>query len=464
MRSAATTRLALFVAVFALPAGAHAQMGRSPSPTGYWPSSVCAGCHLRIVEQHMQSHHETSFRNPLFQAQYFEDLLPRASRDPKLVDEARACTSCHAPVAWSFRRQHFSGSMPADPSMSGVTCDLCHTISGYDGREPRNGNFISAPSESKLGPFPSETNWHHVYSELQTKSELCATCHEAVNHLGLGVKTTYSEWKKSPFAARRIQCQDCHMTRNGFLTADAVSHESGKAAEMSMGTAPVRGRLHTHRFPGAHSRSQVEGAIGLSFLKVPKNAAAGQPIAFTIVVDNHRTGHKMPTGSAELRLLWLEVSASYGKKTVLVPATVKALGGYGTAGSGDDDSQLLGTDVPPGSRMYRAVFFDESSRQTFSSYDALRIVWDNRLDSGEKRVEPYAFAVPEDAGGPMRIQARLVYLSYPTAFAKQFEVAPAEPVEVGSAAATVEVAPSPIPLVKAEKPSYTTSAPPPTKR
>ncbi len=464
MRNAATARLILATGALTLAAAAQAQMGRAPSATGYWPSAVCAGCHPRIVEQHMQSHHESSFRNPLFQAQYFEDLLPRASRDPKLVEEARACTSCHAPVAWSFRKQHFTGSMPADPSMSGVTCDLCHTISGYEGREPRNGNFISAPSESKLGPFPSETNWHHVYSELQTRSELCATCHEATNHLGLGVKTTYSEWKKSPFAAKKIQCQDCHMTRNGFLNADGGKFETGKAAEMSLGNAPARARLHTHRFPGAHSRSQVEGAIGLALFKVPATAAAGDPIAFTILVDNHRTGHKMPTGSAELRLLWLEVSATYRDKIVPVLPRVKALGGYGTAGSGENDAQLLGTDVPNGSRMYRAVFFDETSRQTFTSYDALRIVWDNRLDSGEKRVEPYEFVLPEDAGGPMRIQAKLVYLSYPTAFAKQWEVAPAEPVEVGTAAATVQVTPSPVPLVKAARPADTPPAPPATRR
>jgi nitrate/TMAO reductase-like tetraheme cytochrome c subunit len=392
----------------------------------------------------MQSHHESSFRNPLFQAQYFEDLLPRASRDPKLVEEARSCTACHAPVAWSFRRQHFAGTMPVDPSMSGVTCDLCHTITGYDGPEPRNGNFISAPSDRKLGPFPSETNWHHIYSELQTKSEFCATCHEAVNHLGLGVKTTYTEWKKSPFAAQRIQCQDCHMTRDGFLSAGGARFEAGKAAEGSLFSSPVRDRLHTHRFPGAHSRAQVEGAIGVAFSKTPERAKAGQPISFTVSVDNHRTGHKMPTGSVELRLLWLEVTASYGQKSVFVPAKVKALGGYGTAGSGEIDEQLLGKDVRPGSRMYRAVFFDEKSRQTLSSYDALRIVWDNRLDSGEKRLEPYELVVPEDAGGPMRLEAKLVYLSYPTAFARQWEVAPAQPVEVASAVALVEVAPAPI--------------------
>src|SRR6266540_5269294 len=151
VRSALPAFALAALAVFA-PSMARSQGGRAPSRTGYWPSATCANCHPRTVEQHMQSHHETSFMNPLFQAQYFEELLPRASRDPKLVEEARSCTACHAPVAWAYQRAYFTGPMPTDPSMSGVTCDLCHTITGIDGPTPRNGNFVSRPSDKKLGP------------------------------------------------------------------------------------------------------------------------------------------------------------------------------------------------------------------------------------------------------------------------------------------------------------------------
>jgi len=437
----ALAALALCVA----PAGAEAQApgARPPSPSGYWPSQTCAGCHARTFEQHAESHHESSFRNPIFQAQYFEELLPRASRDPALVEEAKSCTACHAPVAWAFQRRYFTGEMPTDPSLSGVTCDLCHTISGFQGPTPRNGNFISAPSDKKLGPFPTDTNWHHVYSELQTKSEFCATCHEAVNHRGLEVKATYSEWRKSPFAAEGVQCQDCHMTRGGFLVAGRPEFEGGKAAEGGLINAPVRGRLYTHRFPGAHSQSQIEGAITVSFSKAPAQARAGQPIALAVRVDNHRTGHKMPTGSADLRLLWLEVTARLRDKVIQVPAKVKALGGYGVAGAGEMDETLLAGDVPAGSRIYRAVYFDADRRQTLASYDAVAIVWDNRLDSGEERAEPYELVVPVDAAGTMQLQARLVYQPYPTSFAKRMEVAAPKPVEVAAAIATVEIAPAP---------------------
>jgi hypothetical protein len=426
--------VALFTA--ALAAATQAQQ-RAPSPTGYWPSSTCGTCHPRTVDQHMQSHHESSFTNALFQAQYFEEVLPRASRDPKLAEEARTCTACHAPVAFSWQHRHLTGPMPADPSMSGVTCDLCHTITGYEGSVPRNGNFVSVPSDRKLGPFPSETNWHHAYSELQTKSEFCATCHEAVNHHGLEVKSTYTEWKKSPFAAKGIQCQDCHMTRDGFRAGGVAEYESGTAAEGALFKAPSRDRLYTHRFPGAHSKSQVEGAIAIAFNRVPADARAGDAVPFSLAVDNHRTGHKMPTGSADLRLLWIEVTAKAGGKSWPVPAKVKATGGYGIAGAGDRDALFLGTDVPAGARIYRAVFFDSTNEQTLASYDAVRSVWDNRLEAGERRVEPYELTIPAGTVGPIRLEARLVYLSYPSAFAKKMEVAAAVPVEVAAASAEI---------------------------
>ena len=70
--------------------------------------------------------------------------------------------------------------MVADPSMSGVTCDLCHTIRGIDGAEPLNGNFLSSPSEVKFGPLRGADNAHHVFSPIQSRSEQIgrASCRE----------------------------------------------------------------------------------------------------------------------------------------------------------------------------------------------------------------------------------------------------------------------------------------------
>ena len=194
-----------------------------------------------------------------------------------------------------------------DPTMSGVTCDFCHTISGYAGNIPQNGNSISEPSERKFGPFRRETNWHHVYAELQTKSAVCAVCHNAVNHHGLEIKSTFTEWKNSRYAREGIQCQDCHMTVYGFQTGGKPTYDSGQAAHMIPGSAPVRAKLYTHRFPGAHSRTQVMGAITLAIEPGSSSVPPGDELAVRVHIDHERTGHKMPSGSADLRQLWLSL-------------------------------------------------------------------------------------------------------------------------------------------------------------
>ncbi len=402
-----------------------------PKPAEYWPSSVCLDCHDKIFRQHSQSMHAKSFDDPVFQAQYFNEVLPR-SMSEGLSGEARGCIACHAPVAYMKTNGYIFSKQQVDPAMSGVTCDFCHTIRGYKGENPGDGNYISIPGSRKLGPFKSETNWHHVYSELQTKSEFCAICHERINRNGLEIMSTFTEWRNSRYAAEGIQCQDCHMNVRGFLTAGEPVYESGKAAHMRLGYSPYRGRLYTHRFPGAHSRTQVTGALTLDMETAEPAARPGSEITINIYVDNSRTGHKMPSGSAELRLLYLDLNAYSGNKTVSVPAATRTTGMYDVAGKGRFDDSVLGSGFPAGRRIYRAVCIDKSGRQTLSSYDAVKIVFDNRLNAAEVRKETYRFKIPEDAKGILSLTARLYYLSYPAAFAGRLGLPEAEAVEIAS--------------------------------
>lgn len=394
-------------------AAAAAQRGA----TGYWPSATCGGCHPRTLDQQLLSHHERSFTNPIFQAQYFELVLPRASREPALAGEARSCTACHAPVAFANARGAATRAMTADPSMSGVTCDLCHTIRGLDGPEPVNGNFLSSPSEVKLGPLKGQDNAHHTFSPIQSRSELCGTCHEATNHHGLRVKTTYTEWLQSAAAADGVQCQDCHMTRDGLVRAAAIGSEGF-----------VR---YTHRFPGAHSQSIVEGAIRLEI--APASQRGGQRrLSFQVAVDNRKSGHRMPTGSTDLRLLWLDVTARAGDLVLPVPVSGA---GLGVAGQAKEDAKFLGKDVPVGSRIYRAIFLDGAGKQTLQSWDAVKIGFDNRLPAGMIVKESYELDLPKEVHGPVRIEAKLRYLAYPSWFGGLMDLAASPVIDVATASA-----------------------------
>jgi nitrate/TMAO reductase-like tetraheme cytochrome c subunit len=409
----------------------------------YQAASNCRICHEKQYAQHQESLHARSFSDPVFQAQYFKQLLPLAVGDRALQQEADRCVACHSPITYQKSKGRAAPIRDFEASLAGVVCDFCHRIGAYKDAQPGSGNYMSSPGDKKFGPLKSPaSDWHHVYHELQTKSELCAICHNAVNHLGLQIKSTYSEWQASSYAKQGIQCQDCHMSAKGYLTNGRPAYESGKASEMTVGSSVDRAELHTHRFPGAGARPQMEGALGLAVKLDRETAAPGEQIAITVEVSNKNAGHSIPTGSADLRLLWLELSAETPGGSVPVPATAAAGDApYDVAGRGAFDAQVLGDDIPAGSRVYRSIFVDAAGAQTLGSYGAARILFDNRIKADEVRAERYGFRVPGDARGPLAFTARIRYLPYPGSFARELAVPPPTPLLLAEKGLFLNLAP-----------------------
>lgn len=407
---------------------------RSFPSAEYWPSSSCRNCHNKIYDQHLQSMHAKSFINPVFQAEYFRELLTASIQSPELVDEVRACIACHSPISYVKSNGFIISEEQVDQRRSGVTCDFCHTIRAYKGKKPGGGNYVSVPGDLKLGPFQHRTNWHHAYSELQTQSEFCGICHNRINRYGLEIMSTYSEWKSSKYAAENIQCQDCHMNIQGFLTAGKPIYETGKAARMRLGSVPYRPKLYTHRFPGAHSKSQVVGALTMDISVELTTVSPGEDIIINVFVDNSKTGHKMPSGSAELRFLLLDFNAHFEDKIIPVMDRLNVTTEmYDVTGKSKSDSEILGEYVPEGRRIYRAICVDNRGERVQFSYDAVKIVFDNRLDASEVRKETYRFRIPEDAAGIFILKAHLYYFSYPHSFAKRLGLPEAEAVQIAYA-------------------------------
>jgi len=420
--------------LFILFSGLQSYAENLSTPTEkYWPSSTCRDCHVKAYDQHLKSMHARAFVDPVFQAQYFRELLPRIDRERELSQDAEGCISCHSPITYSKGRKLVKSKRDVSSDASGVTCDFCHTIKDFNGDKPGSGNYISVPAKQKLGPIKSKSNWHHTYSELHTKSEFCAICHNMTNRFGLEIKSTYTEWKNSPYAEADIQCQDCHMNAKGFLIGDKPVFESGKSSQSVLGYSPYREKLHTHRFPGAHSSEQVVGAIKLGIEFSRPEASSGDEIMLKIIIDNSRTGHKMPTGSSDLRFMYLEVKVAARDKVISVPAgPVSGVTGYDVTGFRMSDVGTIGDDIAKGMRIYRSIFVDKMDRQTFSSYEAVKIIFDNRIDACEIREENYKFVIPEDAGEAISVEARLYYVPYPASFAEKLELPKPEAFEISS--------------------------------
>lgn len=414
--------------------------GDSQKLAEYWPSTACRNCHGKIYEQQTESMHAWAFENPVFKAQYFGELMLAVQGNDELRQEADKCIACHAPVAFLKYGGHITSQDQIVLDQAGVTCDFCHTLTGFKGEKPGGGNYVSTPGEDKFGPFKHAYNWHHLYAKFQTTSEFCAVCHNDVNHHGLEIKSTYTEWKKSPYAQRGIGCQNCHMNLHGFLVDDKPAYESGQASTMSMGPSYMRNRLYSHRFPGAHSKTQIEGALMLGLRIDSAEISPGEDVTIYLHVFNKKAGHTLPSGSADLRVLWLELSADIDGKTVQIPAAVTSHNEvYDVAGRGAFDGEILGGDVPEGSRLYRTIYLDKNGERTLSSYDAVQIVFDNRLRAEELRKETFHFSVPIDIKGPVIFIARLNYLRYPGSFAARLGIPKTEPVELASAKKEIRI-------------------------
>jgi hypothetical protein len=370
--------------------------------------------------------HAQSYSNSIFRAQYFGEILPAAQSSHAMEAEARSCGACHMPAAYLESGKKVLKAEDIDETASGVTCDLCHRIDGHEGGNPGNGNYTAIPGTTKYGPYAHARSWHHMYHKLQTKSEFCATCHHGVNQQGVLVKPTYTEWKKSEYAKRKVQCQDCHMNVNGYLIDTKALFESGRAADMVLGYSPDRRTLYSHNFPGARTGTQITNAIPLRIKLTADTNAASRAINVLVEVDNIRTGHSMPSGSIELRYLWLDVRVLAGTNQYELPASSDDASGYDVSCKAEGDRAVLGDSFPAGKRIYRAVFHDKTGRQTDSMVMASGKVFDNRLKAAAVRSEEYKWVPTAGFQGNATVMATLYYTAYPDSFRRRLKLPPAE--------------------------------------
>lgn len=421
-------------------------------------SDSCGGCHSEIYAQYRDSMHAKSFSNQLFNTLYFNEIVPRALQDRTFTADARKCLMCHAPVVYMNYTGLVSTTAQAGKYESGVTCDFCHTLAGY----AENGDYLQNSSGKKQGPPKAVSDLltprlsHHAEdSGFFQMAEYCGRCHNATSHNGLKVKSTFDEWRESNYAKQGLVCQECHMNKNGLLKNGVAEFDSGVFTHLNLGGTAIEQKqykkLYTHSFPGAHSLHQLEKALHIELQVDAKSVDANGRLAVKIDVNNERSGHKMPSGSSDLRFMWLSVSATSDDGTsfpaVLFPSEQVVVPDYSIAGTVPQDAAILGNDVPFGSRLYRSVFVDAQGHQSLFHYDAERNIFDNRLNAAEVRSEVYELTVPPGYSGHITLSASLSYQSAPSSFTRHVQVADFKPVVIASVQKKITlVAPSAAPL------------------
>lgn len=408
------------------------------------PEECGASCHTDFYAQWKQMMMSQCYTHEWDEIEYFKLAVPHAEKESKVAGVKEGCNGCHAPISF------MSGDVPPPKPEFGsranesVSCDVCHTITGHVGDTPYNFNFISNPGKTKQGIREDTESPVHITKKnpFLSKAEFCGTCHNEKSPFGVWVKSTHLEWKEGPYSKEGVQCQNCHMPR-----APGVSSLMGKP----------RSDIAQHLFHGAHDPGKVRGTIELRIHPDAPDVVPGEEVKFTVALFNAKTGHKFPSGSAEERMVWLQVEAIDAKgKVYHLKVDKKGFEGEDYTISSNalayQDMEvplnlvnfkgIQRDGIPEGNRIFRMPYFDPKGRMTIQQWNTASLGVDYRLGPRETKLETFTWILPDDVElGKMTVRAVLYYQKLPLPVAEFLGVSKeeAEIIEVNNHQTFVEV-------------------------
>jgi hypothetical protein len=202
------------------------------------------------------------------------------------------------------------------------------------------------------------------------------------------------------------------------------------------------------------------GAVEVRIHPSELEAIAGKAIVFTATVVNAKAGHSIPSGSAEERVVWLQVEAvdSSGAAHHLAVDAKGFEGEEMTIASADamayqDIGDIKGIegfaglsrdgDVPAGDRIFRLPYLDEQGRMTVAQWNTAAFGPDYRLAPLQAKNETFTWALPDDLpAGTVTVTATVWYSKLVSSVAAYMGVPAeeAEPVLMGTHTTSFTVA------------------------
>ena len=299
-------------------------------------------------------------------------MMANASRDPVFwagigvanqdaPGETILCVRCHSPRAF------LEGNGDATTideltveQLYGVECEVCHRAMEDVGVPPGNAQY-TIDDVFGVGVVPRRGPWDYtdgvepplhdwIYDPYISSSRLCGTCHdvttpvERVDDMGMGLGTpfneqrTYSEWLNSAYAQPPMQttCQDCHLPEVPDIagcfqnTAAGETHPAGGVRHDLLGANTFMLNLLKSEY-GSAGTGDVQDiyydtaiAQSANFLATAATLQVTGPADVDLtaglsgldVTVTNNTGHKLPSGYSEGRVMWLEVLAEYNGQRV----------------------------------------------------------------------------------------------------------------------------------------------------
>lgn len=342
---------------FASAAGVPVEIGKGKA-ANFEPVSAC-GCHTALVEQWSKSMHAQALNDPLYVAKLEE-------AEKALPALGVFCRKCHAPAAMMIGEAQ--KPQPSAGVAGGVTCAFCHQVTGDSGAIANTSQLLTLDGTRRAQLKDPQAPHKAAFSEFHDKAEICGGCHNVDHPInGMHLESTYSEWKKSPYAEEGVTCQDCHMSSQPGV----IGPSTGSAAP----GAPERTNIFKMTFIGAN----VEFGDSTAASKLLQTAATveiespqvldGAPADIAVTVKNTGAGHYLPTGLTEVREMWLEVYAEAPD----------------------------GTKTPIGERRFGTILEDAKGRAPVELWEAVKIKSDDRIAPRGSVTEKYSYSMPDGA-------------------------------------------------------------------
>ena len=361
-------------------------------PGSFEDPKICSTCHRDIYNEWSKSMHANAWEDKWYQPDY---ILAHQQTDGATD---LLCGACHAPVAArTSLLPPADGSQFDATSRRGISCDFCHTVSGVG--LMFNMGHISVPGPVKRGPRGDGRSLYHEvkFTEIHTKADFCGSCHMVIHPVtGTHIIDTWDDWKNNEYGKQGIRCQDCHMT-----PTPGVIKRPGRAALMGK----RRENLALHGFIGGSSYVQDElgnkeqAEMSREFLRaaaeveLANNITDDGTLELTVNVHNVGAGHKIPTGTTYIRIMWLQVEVVDSAGKIVY-----------SSGHVDDKNH-----VDPNAVFFRVLFKDADGNLTSKSWQAHGIGYDRRIPAKGKDSETYRIPLP--GNGEYLVTSRLMYRS-----------------------------------------------------
>ncbi len=362
----------------------------------------CGNCHADVLMgQWSKNAHANSARNPFFLAMYY-------GKDTALVEDCGVgykkdftetrgnCATCHIPGAAVHDPWGIDPSSVTGMNENGVFCDVCHKIkdvyltAGQGTTGILSIAFLRPPAGKQVffGPY-DDIHEPDAYLPLIGKSQFCAACHTG-RFWGTEAYNSFNEWKNSPYPAKGIECQTCHMYPDS-VTTHFVRPERGGLERNPL-------RIPSHLQPGSRDQRILANSLTMNISVVQR----ADSIVAMVTLFNDQTGHHVPTDRPSRNMILLvDAIGENGEKLEFIGGEkVPWWGGTGEVGEGNYHGL-------PG-KGYAKILEDFEGNAPAPSWRPSHILSDNRIAAFDTDTSYYYFKAPPTAS-LIKISSKLIY-------------------------------------------------------